>query len=127
LFNLRVNTNMNKIERKIHKLDAAGQAVGRLASQIAIILRGKNKPEFLPYVDGGDIVEVENIAQMSFSGQKLLQKKYFSYSGYLSGLKSKRMSEVFSQNPGEVLRRAVKQMLPPTKLRDAQMKRLIIR
>jgi large subunit ribosomal protein L13 len=118
---------MNKIERKIHKIDASDQASGRLASQIAMILRGKNKPEFLPHIDGGDIVEVINASKMSFSGKKLLQKKYFSFSGYLSGLKTKRMSEVFSKDPGEVLRRAVKQMLPPTKLRDAQMKRLIIR
>jgi len=118
---------MNNIERKIHKLDATDQAVGRLASQIAMILRGKNKPEFAPHIDGGDIVEVNNADKMSFSGKKLLQKKYFSFSGYLSGLKTKRMSEVFSNDPGEVLRRAVKQMLPPTKLRDAQMKRLIIR
>jgi len=118
---------MNKIERQIHKLDATDQAVGRLASQIAMILRGKNKPEFQPHIDGGDIVEVSNASKMSFSGKKLLQKKYFSFSGYLSGLKTKRMSEVFSKDPGEVLRRAVKQMLPPTKLRDAQMKRLIIR
>ncbi len=118
---------MNKIERQIHKLDATDQAVGRLASQIAMILRGKNKPEFQHHIDGGDIVEVSNAGKMSFSGKKLLQKKYFSFSGYLSGLKTKRMSEVFSKDPGEVLRRAVKQMLPPTKLRDAQMKRLIIR
>lgn len=118
---------MNKIERKIHKIDASEQAVGRLASSIAIILRGKNKAEFQAHLDEGDIVEVINIAKVSFSGKKMLQKKYFSYSGYQGGLKTKRMSEVFSKDPGEVLRRAVKQMLPPTKLRDAQMKRLIIR
>lgn len=118
---------MNKIERKTHKLDASDQAIGRLASQIAIILRGKNKPEYQPHLDEGDIVEVLNIAKASFSGKKLLQKKYFSYSGYQGGLKTKRMSEVFSKDPGEVLRRAVKQMLAPTKLRGAQMKRLIIR
>lgn len=118
---------MNKIERKIHKLDATDQAVGRLASQIAMILRGKDKPEFLPYLDLGDIVEVSNIAKLSFSGKKMLQNKYFSFSGFVGGLKTKRMSEVFSKDPAEVLRRAVKQMLPPTKLRDAQMKRLIIR
>jgi large subunit ribosomal protein L13 len=118
---------MNKIERKIHKLDATDQAYGRLASQIAPILRGKNKPEYLPYLDDGDIVEVSNIKKLSFSGKKLLQKKYFHYSGFLGGLKTKRMSEIFSKDPSEILRRAVKQMLPPTKLRDAQMKRLIIR
>lgn len=118
---------MNKIERNTHKIDASGRAIGRVASEIAIILRGKNKPEFQPHIDAGDIVEVNNIDQVSFSGKKLLQKKYFSYSGYQGGLKTKRMSEVFSNDPGEVLRRAVKQMLPDTKLRVAQMKRLIIR
>lgn len=111
----------------MHKLDATDQAVGRLASQIAIILRGKNKPEFLPYLDNGDMVEVTNIDKMSFTGKKLLQKKYYSFTGFIGNLKTRRMSEIFSKNPGEVLRRAVKQMLPPTKLRDAQMKRLIIR
>jgi len=118
---------MIKIERTMHKLDATDQAVGRLASQIAIILRGKNKPEFLPYLDNGDMVEVTNIDKMSFTGKKLLQKKYYSFTGFIGNLKTRRMSEIFSKNPGEVLRRAVKQMLPPTKLRDAQMKRLIIR
>lgn len=118
---------MNKIERQIHKIDASGEAIGRLASKIAIILRGKNKPEFQAHIDNGDIVEVSNLAQATFTGKKLLQKKYFSYSGYQGGLKTKRMSEVFSKDPGEVLRRAVKQMLPPTKLRDSQLKRLIIR
>ncbi|MGE5426162.1 MAG: 50S ribosomal protein L13 [Bacillota bacterium] len=118
---------MNTIQRKIHKLDATDQAAGRLASQIAILLRGKNKPEFEAYIDNGDIVEVENVGKMSFSGKKLLQKKYFSFTGFVGGLKTRRMSEVFAKDPGEVLRRAVKQMLPPTKLRDAQMKRLIIR
>lgn len=118
---------MNKTVRQTHKIDASEQAIGRLASQIAIILRGKNKPEFQAHLDEGDIVEVLNIGQVSFSGKKMLQKKYFSYSGFQGGLKTKRMSEVFAANPGEVLRRAVKQMLPPTRLRDAQLKRLIIR
>lgn len=118
---------MNKTVRQIHKIDATEQAVGRLASQIATLLRGKNKPEFQAHLDEGDIVEVINIAKVTFTGKKMLQKKYFSYSGYQSGLKTKRMSEVFAANPGEVLQRAVKQMLPPTKLRDAQLKRLIIR
>ncbi|PKM88160.1 50S ribosomal protein L13 [Candidatus Falkowbacteria bacterium HGW-Falkowbacteria-2] len=118
---------MNTFERKIHKLDATDQAYGRLASQIAIILRGKNKPEYQPHLDEGDIVEVVNITKMSFSGKKLLQKKYFSFTGFVGGLKTRRMSDVFAKDPGEVLRRAVKQMLPPTKLRDAQLKRLIIR
>ncbi len=118
---------MNKNVRQIHKIDASEQAVGRLASQITTLLRGKNKPEFQAHLDEGDIVEVSNISKVTFSGKKILQKKYFSYSGYQSGLKTKRLLDVFEANPGEVLRRAVKQMLPPTKLRDAQLKRLIIR
>lgn len=118
---------MNKIERKLHQLDATEQSVGRLATRVATILRGKNKPEYQPHLDLGDIVEVKNIKQLKFTGKKLDQKKYFHFSGYIGGLKTKKMSEVYAKDPGEVLRRAVRDMLPPTKLRPAMMKRLIIR
>ncbi|PIR95544.1 50S ribosomal protein L13 [Candidatus Falkowbacteria bacterium CG10_big_fil_rev_8_21_14_0_10_37_18] len=118
---------MKNIERKLHKLDATGQAVGRLATQVATLLRGKNKPEFQAHMDLGDIVEVSNISQVKFTGKKLDQKQYYRYTGYLGGLRSKNMSEVFEKNPGDVLRRAVTQMLPPTKLRTAMIKRLIIK
>ena len=118
---------MKNIERKLHQLDAAGLTVGRLASKIALILRGKNKPEYEAHLDLGDIVEVKNISQMKFSGKKLDQKQYHHFSGYLGGLKSKKMSEVYAKNPGDVLYRAVRDMLPPTKLRIAMLKRLIIK
>lgn len=118
---------MKNIERKLQKLDAAGQTVGRLASKIANILRGKTKPEFQPHLDLGDIVEVSNIAELRFTGKKLDQKQYHHYSGYLGGLKSKKMSDLVQNNPGDVLYRAVREMLPPTKLRTAQLKRLIIK
>ena len=118
---------MNKIVRKLHKLDASGSTVGRLATRIATLLRGKHKPEFQPHLDLGDIVEVANASKLKFSGQKLSQKQYHHHSGYIGGLKSKDMSAVFAKNPGEVLRRAVKDMLPPIKLRNGMMKRLIIR
>jgi len=115
------------IKREIHKLDAADQAVGRLATQVATLLRGKNKATYLPHIDAGDIVEVKNTKLMKFTGKKLEQKTYKHYSGYLGGLKTKKVSDVMKKNPGDVLRRAVKEMLPPTKLRPAMMKRLIIK
>ncbi|MGI5826993.1 MAG: 50S ribosomal protein L13 [Patescibacteria group bacterium] len=118
---------MKNIERKVHRLDASGQAVGRLASEIAILLRGKNKPEYQPHLDLGDIVEVVNADQVKFTGRKFEQKNYFSVTGYIGGLKTRKLSEVFAKDPGEVLRRAVKQMLPNNRLRDDMMKRLIIK
>jgi large subunit ribosomal protein L13 len=118
---------MNKIERKIHKLDASEQTVGRLSTQIATILRGKNKPEYQPHMDVGDIVEVTNVDKLKFTGDKLNQKEYYHFSGFIGGLKTKKMSEVYDKNPGEVLKRAVREMLPPTKLRTGMLKRLIIK
>lgn len=118
---------MKKVERKLHKFDATDQIVGRLATQIATILRGKNKPEYVPHLDMGDIVEVSNVAKLKFTGKKLEQKKYYRYSGYQGGLKETKMSKLFETKPEEILRRAVREMLPPTKLRKGMMKRLIIR
>lgn len=102
-------------------------SVGRLGTRIATFLRGKNKPEYQPHLDLGDIVEVMNISQLKFTGQKLAQKQYHHFSGYIGGLKSKNMSDVFAKNPGEILRRAVRDMLPPTRLRTGMLKRLIIK
>jgi len=118
---------MDKAERKLHKIDATDKAVGRLATKIAMLLRGKNKPEYKPNVDLGDIVEVSNIARLKFTGKKLEQKKYYRYSGYQGGLKKTKMDKLYKENPAEILRRAVREMLPPTKLRPGMMKRLIIR
>ena len=118
---------MKNIERKLHQLDATDLTVGRLATKIATILRGKNKPEYQAHLDLGDVVEVKNISKMKFTGKKLDQTQYHHYSGYLGGLKSKKMSVVFAKDPGDVLYRAVREMLPPTKLRIAMLKRLIIK
>ncbi|HOZ53527.1 MAG TPA: 50S ribosomal protein L13 [bacterium] len=115
------------MERKTHKIDAEGQSIGRIATQAANILRGKTKPEFQPHLDLGDVVEVINIKKAKFTGKKLDQKKYFSYSGYLGGLKEKKMKDVFTSDPGDVLRRAVRDMLAPTRMRNDLMKRLIVR
>jgi large subunit ribosomal protein L13 len=117
----------NTIIRNIHKIDATDKTVGRLGTQIALLLRGKNKPEYEPRIDNGDIVHVENIKKLKFTGKKFDQKKYFHYSGYPGGLKTKKMSEIFTKDPKEVLKRAVKQMLPANKQREAMIKRLIIK
>ncbi|MDD4901156.1 MAG: 50S ribosomal protein L13 [Patescibacteria group bacterium] len=114
---------MIKIERKIHKLDAKGQAVGRLASQIALILRGKNKVDYTPYLDMGDIVQVDNIDKFKFSGKKIEQKKYHSYSGYPGGLKTRKMKNI---KPSQILIKAVKDMLPKNSHRVNMLKRIII-
>ena len=121
---------MTKTERKLHKIDASGKAVGRLASEIAVILRGKNKPEFEPRLDNGDIVEVANIDKLKFTGKKLDQKNYFRYSGYPGGLRTESMKKLRQSRPdgaAEILKRAVRKMLPPVKFRRDVLKRLIIK
>lgn len=114
---------MVKVERKLHKIDAENKAVGRIATGIALILRGKNKPEYLPHLDMGDMVQVSNIDKLKFSGKKIEQKKYYKYSGYPGGLKTKKIADI---KPAEILKRAVRDMLPPTKHRVNMLKRLII-
>jgi len=118
---------MVKTERKQHTIDVSGKAVGRVATEIALILRGKNKPEFEPHTDCGDIVEVLGIKELTFTGKKLEQKKYFRYSGYPGGLKETKLKDLNESKPSEVLRKAVREMLPPVKFRDNMLKRLIIR
>lgn len=112
------------MERKTHKIDAKGKVLGRLAVEIALLLRGKEKADFAPYKDIGDIVIVENVKEMKFTGRKAKQKKYYRHSGYLGGLKEITLEKLFEKNPGEVLRKAVFGMLPNNKLRDKMIKRL---
>ncbi len=114
---------MVKIERKLHKIDATDKAVGRIATQIALILRGKNKVEYQPHIDMGDMVQVINIDKLKFTGKKMEQKKYYKYSGYPGGLKTKKIADI---KPADVLKRAVRDMLPPTSHRVNMLKRLII-
>ena len=114
------------IDRKRQEIDATGLAAGRIATQVAMMLRGKNKPGFAPHVDGGDFVTVSNAGAMKFTGRKLVQKDYYHHSMHPGGLKTIAMQHVFDKNPGEVLRRAVYGMLPKNKLRDEMMKRLTI-
>jgi len=115
---------MKKINRQIHKIDAEDKVSGRLASEIAILLMGKNKADYRPNADGGEFVEVENADKLKFTGKKLDQKIYYHYSGYQGGLKEKKLKEVFNSKPSEVLRKAVYNMLPKNKLRKEFIKRL---
>lgn len=112
-----------KIERKLHQIDAAGKAVGRLASQIALLLRGKNKTEYCPHLDLGDMVQVFNADKFKFSGKKAEQKKYHHYSGFQGGLKTRKIADL---SPEQILKKAVREMLPPTKHRINMLRRLII-
>ena len=118
---------MEKVERKTHQIDATGVPLGRLASGIAILLRGKNKPTFQPHLDEGDIVEVANCDKIKFTGKKLQQKEYVWHSNHPGGLKKKAVLDVFKANPGEVLRRSVMGMLPKNKLQALMIKRLKIK
>ena len=112
--------------RQTHTIDATGKALGRLATEIATLLRGKNRPDFVPYKDTGDFVVVKNIDKIKITGNKLKQKLYYHYTGYPGGLKKISMEELFKKSPQEVLEKAVFGMLPKNKLRKKMIKRLKI-
>ncbi|MDP2693018.1 MAG: 50S ribosomal protein L13 [bacterium] len=109
-----------------YEIDATGRAVGRIATEVAMILRGKNKPDFTPHIDSGNFVTVNNASQVKFTGKKLVQKDYHHHTMYPGGLKTKSMKKVFDENPTEVIKRAVYGMLPKNRLRSEMMKRLTI-
>ena|SRR3989338_7936250 len=112
------------MENKTHIIDASGKILGRLAAEIAVLLRGKNRPGFVSYKDEGDIVVIANAEKIVISGRKMEQKKYYRHSGYPKGFKEISMKKVFEKNPSDVLRRAVLGMLPKNRLRAKQIKRL---
>jgi large subunit ribosomal protein L13 len=100
------------IDREWFVVDAENQIVGRLASQVATILRGKNKPSFTPHIDCGDFVVVINADKVRFSGNKETEKEYFSYSGYPGGVRNRTPQEMRARKPEFLVRNAVKGMLP---------------
>jgi len=114
------------MERKTHTIDATGKILGRLATEIAILLRGKHKLDFAPNKDIGDFVFVKNINKIRVSGKKFEDKIYYRHTGYLGGLKKRPFKRLFEKNPTEVLKKAVFGMLPKNKLRAKQIKRLKI-
>ena len=103
---------VKELERQWLLVDAKDQVLGRLASRIALILRGKHKPTFTPFFDMGDGVIVINAEKVAVTGQKLEQKMYQRYSGYPGGLKARTLGQVLEKHPEQVLRKAVKGMMP---------------
>ncbi|MEK7158488.1 MAG: 50S ribosomal protein L13 [Patescibacteria group bacterium] len=112
--------------RKVHRIDAADEVFGRLASRIAVLLRGKHKASFHPAEDRGDIVHVTNCAKIKFTGRKLDQKKYYRHSHYPGGLKETLLRTRFNVHPEELLRDAVLHMLPDNRTRSVLIRRLRI-
>ncbi|MCB0110829.1 MAG: 50S ribosomal protein L13 [Caldilineaceae bacterium] len=120
------NAEEAKAQREWWVVDATGQTLGRLASQIATVLRGKHKPTFSPHVDGGDFVIVTNCDKINVTGNKLDSVRYYRHSRYPGGLKSRSMREQLDRFPDRVIYEAVKGMMPKTRLGRAQMKKLRI-
>ncbi len=120
------SANAATVNQKWYVVDAEGEVVGRLATRIASVLRGKNKPDFTPHVDTGDFVIVVNADKVRFTGSKLDDKEYQRYTGYPGGLRRRTAKEMLAKRPEMVLELAVKGMLPKTKLGRAQIKKLFL-
>jgi large subunit ribosomal protein L13 len=116
--------NANDRERNWLLVDAEGQTLGRLATRIADALRGKRKPTYTPHVDTGDFVVVINAEKITVTGSKRTEKMYYRHSGYPGGLKSRTLSEMLDRRPEEVIRLAVRGMLPRNRLARKQLTKL---
>ncbi len=111
-------------QRDWYVVDAEGKTLGRFATQIADILRGKRKPEYTPHCDTGDFVVVLNAEKIAVTGRKREQKRYWRHSGYPGGIRSRTLGEMLDRQPEEVVRRAVKGMLPRNRLGRQQLRKL---
>jgi large subunit ribosomal protein L13 len=111
-------------ERDWLLVDASGKTLGRLATQIADTLRGKRKPEYTPHIDTGDFVVVVNAEKIHVTGNKLEDKVYYRHSGYPGGLRSRTLKDMLERRPEEVIRKAVKGMLPRNRLARQQLRKL---
>ena len=120
------NAKPGELERRWYLIDADGKTLGRLATQIADLLRGKGKPEYTPHVDSGDFIVVVNAEKIAVTGKKLDTKIYYRHSGYPGGLKQRTLREQLQRRPTEVLRKAVKGMLPKNRLANRQIVKLKI-
>ena len=116
--------NPDKIERKWYVVDAEGQTLGRLAAEVAKVLRGKNKPEFTPHIDTGDNVIVINAEKIKVTGKKLDQKVYYHHSDYVGGMKETTLREMMAKKPEQVIELAVTGMLPKGPLGRTMIKKL---
>ena len=120
------NAKPGEVERRWYVVDADGQTLGRLATRIADTLRGKDKAQYTPHVDTGDFVVVVNAEKVRVTGNKLDQKRYYRHSGYPGGLRSRTLREQLDRRPTEVIRKAVKGMLPKNRLARQQLNKLKI-
>jgi len=120
------NAKPNEVERKWWVVDATGQTLGRLATQIAMTLRGKDKPQFTPHVDTGDFVVVLNSEKINIKGNKASDKMYYRHTGFFGGLKETTYKDMLEKNPDFVIQNAVKGMLPKNKLSNQIIKKLKI-
>jgi len=120
------NAKPHEVERRWYVVDAEGETLGRLATRIADTLRGKSKPSYTPHVDTGDFVVVVNADKVAVTGKKLEQKQYYRHSGYPGGLRSRTLAEELERRPTEVLRKAVRGMLPRNRLARTQISKLKI-
>ena len=118
--------NPNKIERKWYVVDAEGQTLGRLASEVAKVLRGKNKPIFTPHMDTGDYVIIINAEKIKVTGKKMDQKIYYRHSDYVGGMKETTLKDKLAKKPEEVIELAVKGMLPKGPLGRQMYKKLFV-
>ncbi len=116
----------HEIEKRWHLVDARDKVLGRLASEIATILRGKNKPVFTPHMDAGDYVVLINADKVILTGNKLEKKIYYRHSGYVGGLKKTTAKEMLQKRPENLIRLAVKGMLPKNSLGRRQLTKLKI-
>ncbi len=120
------SVSINDIKRRWHLIDVKGKVLGRVAPKIAQLLQGKDKVNYVPYLDVGDYVVVINAAKVKLTGKKYETKKYTYYSGYPGGLKEISFQHLLKENPSEVIKHAVSGMLPKNKLRDRRLKRLFV-
>ncbi len=116
----------NDAQRNWHVMDASDRVLGRMATEIAVKLRGKDKPEFAPHMDMGDFVIVVNADKIRVTGNKLEQKKYYRYTGYPGGIREISLEKLMHKKPEEVIRRSVRGMLPKNKIGRELLKKLKI-
>jgi len=115
---------MGEVQREWYVVDAAGQTLGRLATRIATILRGKHKPQFTPSLDVGDFVIVVNADKVEVTGRKREQKMYYRHTGYMGGLRAMTFEQMIATHPERVIRLAVRGMLPHNRMGRAQLRKL---
>ena len=121
-----ISANKSTVNKLWVLVDAEGQTLGRLASKVAILLRGKHKPNFTPHVDCGDNVIIINASKINLTGKKWEDKKYIRYTGYPGGQRSLSANQLFAKNPSSIIEKSVKGMLPKNKLGSALFRNLYV-